>query len=121
MKRSLVQIVADNAKAAFEASAFKSYRALGAKAGVSGNTVRNVLEPDARAPSARGDTAPRMDVVEKIAEAMGYKAWQLMQEGFTPTDPPTRVLSKREADFYKRIRDAYDGLDKSGFDGNSAA
>lgn len=120
MKRSLVQIVADNARAAYEASEFKSYRALGKRAGVADNTVKNIIEPEARAPSARGDTSPRMDVVEKIAEAMGYRAWQLMQPNFTPADPPTKVLRRREAAFYDKIREAYDGLDKSEFDGNSA-
>ena len=60
-----------------------------------------------------------MDVVEKVAAALGLQAWQLMQQAFSPTDPPARVLSQREADFYRRIREAYDGLDKSGFDGNS--
>jgi transcriptional regulator with XRE-family HTH domain len=119
MKRSLVQIVAENARAAYAASGFTSYRALGKKAGVSGNTVRNVMEPDARAPNVRGDASPRMDVVEKIAAAMGYEVWQLLQEGFTPKDPPTRVLGQREAQFYAQIEAAYRRLDKSDFDGNS--
>ena len=66
----------------------------------------------------RGDVSPRMDVLDKLATALGYQAWQLMQEGFQTVDPPTRVLSKRESEFYTRIRDAYKGLDKSGFDGN---
>lgn len=119
MKRTLVQIVADNARAAYSASEFKSYRALGKRAGLSGNTVRNVLEPEARAPNARGDASPRMDVVEKLAAAMGYEAWQLMTDGFEPGDPPARVLGRREAEFYRKIEDAYRGLDKSGHDGNS--
>lgn len=109
-----MQIVAENARAAFERSAFRSYRALGAKAEVSANTVRNVLEPDARAPGLRGDTSPRMDVIEKIAKAMGYSAWQLMQPDFKPEDPPQRVLTKREAQFYDRIRTAYEDLGKGG-------
>lgn len=119
MKRSLVQIIAANTRAAFESSGLTSYRALGKKAGVSGGTVRNVIEPGIRAPNARGDTSPRLDVVEKLAQAMGYQAWQLMQEGFEPGDPPERILSKREAEFYEQIREAYRRLDKGDFDGNA--
>lgn len=119
MSRSLVQIIADNAEAARQAAGAPSFRSLAAKAGLAPNTVRAVFKPAERAPSQRGDVSPRMDVVEKLAEAMGYQAWQLMQEGFEPQDPPTRVLNKREADFYRRIEDAYRGLDKGRFDGNS--
>jgi len=110
MKRSLVQIIADNAQTAFAASEFKSYRALASRAGLSPNTVKNLLQPEQRAPNARGDTSPRMDVLDKLAHALGYEAWQLMQETFRPGDPPERVLSHREAAFYRRIEEAYKGL-----------
>lgn len=119
MKRTIVQIVAQNARAAFEASRYESYRQLGKDAGVAANTVKNIMEPQTRAPNHRGDAAPRMDVVEKLAVALGYETWQLMQPDFQPKDPPTRVLTRREAEFYQRIRDAYNGLDKGDFDGNS--
>ena len=119
MKPTIVQIIAANTRAAYEASEFTSYRSLGEKARLPGNTVRNVLQPDVRAPNARGSSSPRMDVVEKLAHAMGYEVWQLAQENFEPKDPPTRVLKRREAEFYNRIQDAYRGLDKGEFDGNS--
>ena len=112
MKRSLVQIIADNAQTAFQASGIKSYRALAGRAGLSPNTVKNLLQPEQRAPNARGDTSPRMDVLEKLAHALGYEAWQLMQGHFQPADPPVRVLSSREAAFYRRIEEAYKGLDR---------
>ena len=110
MAYDLVQIVARNVRLALEASVFDSYRALAKQAGVAPNTVRNVIEPESRAPGLRGDVSPRLDILDKLARAMGYEGWQLMQATFDPANPPKRVLSKREADLYRKIEELYRGL-----------
>lgn len=110
MNKPIVQIVAENLRRAYAVSGFKSYRQLGAKAGVAANTVKNLAEPDSRERGKRGEVSPRMDILDKIAGAMGYRAWQLMLENFDPADRPTRVLRKSEADFYGKVEALYRDL-----------
>ena len=110
MSDHLVRTVARNVRLALEASVFDSYRGLAKAAGVAPNTVRHVISPDARAPGQRGETSPRLDILDKLARAMGYEGWQLMQETFDPANPPNRVLSRQEADLYRRIEDLYRSL-----------
>lgn len=110
MSDPLVQIIAKNVRAAYEVSGFKSFRALSERAGVAPNSVKNLIEPKERAPSKRGDVSPRLDILAKVATALGYEIWQLTATDFDPSNPPTRVLKKSEADFYKKIEDAYRGL-----------
>lgn len=107
VKKTLVQIVAQNLKSAMEASEFDSYRALGRAAGVAPNTVKNLAEPDTRALGPRGETSPRLDVLDKIASAMGFQGWHLMQEQFDPANPPARVLTARESEWHSRVEKLY--------------
>lgn len=107
MPKSIVQIVAQNARKAYEASEFKSHRALGRRAGVAANTVKNLMEPDSRAPGPRGELSPRLDILDKLAKAMGYEGWQLMQENFDPANPPARVLSTTEATWHAKVEELY--------------
>lgn len=108
--KSIVDIVAANAKAAFAASRFDSYRSLGKAAGVAPNTVKYLIEPHSRPPGPRGEVSPRLDVLDHVAKAMGYDGWALMQENFDPQNPPKRILTKREAELYRSIEDAYRNL-----------
>lgn len=108
MKPSLVQIVAQNLRKAFDhQKRFESQRALAKDADVAPNTVKNLMDPSERAPTKRGETAPRLDVLERIANSMGYQAWELMVESFDPDHPFDRPITKREAEVYSKIRDAY--------------
>jgi transcriptional regulator with XRE-family HTH domain len=107
MPKSIVLLVAQNLRKAFERSAFDSYRALASAAGVAPNTVKNLVEPESRTPGSRGEVSPRLDNLDKIARAMGYEGWQLMQENFDPTNRPTRVLSASEAEWYRKVEDLY--------------
>ena len=108
----LSELVAKNAKAAYLHSGFRSYRELAIRAGVAPNSVKYLLEPDKRPATGRVDPSPRLDVLDKIAKAMGYSAWQMMLSEFDPQNPPERNLTRRENDFYKKIEKAYDDLDK---------
>jgi hypothetical protein len=110
MDKTLIEIVAANVRAAMAASAYDSYRALGRAAGVAPNTVRNLAEPGARVAGQRGEIAPRLDNLDKIARAMGYQGWQLMLANFDPGNRPSRVLTKSEADWYAQIRKLYSDL-----------
>jgi transcriptional regulator with XRE-family HTH domain len=101
MIKPFTQIVADNIRKAFAASEFTSYRQLAKAADLAPNTVRNVTEPTSRQPGARGEGAPRLDVVEKLARTMGYEAWQLMVENFEPADHEVSVISQREVPPYR--------------------
>jgi transcriptional regulator with XRE-family HTH domain len=110
MGNSVVQIIARNLLRAYEFHGFDSHRALGRKAGVAANTVANLMHPDQREPGKRGRTAPNMDGLERLANAMGYEAWQFMLETFDPADRPARVLRKSEADWYARVEALYRDL-----------
>lgn len=112
MQKSLVQIVAQNVKAAAKhhghALDDKGYRSLGRAAGVAANTVKNVIEPETRAPTASGkEPSPQLNVLDKIAKSMGYEAWQLLLDNFDPAQPFTRALTPEEAKFYNTIDEAY--------------
>lgn len=107
MRKTLVQLVAQNLQKAYEASAFTSHRQLAIASGVVPNTVKHLFKPDSRAPGPRGETSPRLDSLDKLANAMGYEGWQLMQENFDPANRPARVLTAREADWYAKIEELY--------------
>ena len=111
MTKPLVQIVADNVSAAYQASGFHSENELAKTASVAPNTLRNLMYPDRRAPNSRGEASPRLDVLGKVAAALGYQAWQLMVEDFRVADPPfSRPLTKREVEVYRQWEDAYRNL-----------
>lgn len=111
MSTSLNQLVSDNLKKIQEHGKFVSESAMAKTAGVSPNTLRNLLRPASRAPNHRGEASPRLDVLEKIANSFGYKGWQLMIESFDPNDPPyNRPITRREAAMYNEIVDRYKNL-----------
>jgi len=107
MKKTLVQTVAHNVQIALAASRFDSYRALGAAAGVAPNTVKNMAEPKERPGGKTAEVSPRLDNLDKIARAMGFEGWQLMQENFDPINPPARVLTASEAAWHAKVEDLY--------------
>lgn len=114
MKCPLSQIVAANIIAARAARGIDSYRALASRAKVAPNTVRNIEEPDTRAPTKRGETAPRMDILEKLAHAMGFETWHLLVENFDPNNPPPlQPPTARELMAHRRIESAYRALRES--------
>jgi hypothetical protein len=120
MDKSLVQIVADNVKAAREFRKIDSYRALASKAKVAANSVKNLEAPEQRAATKRGSTSPRMDVLDKVATALGFQSWHMLLEDFDPTNPPPlKPPTEREVKAWRKIEQAYRELDKSDFDGNS--
>jgi len=90
-----------------EVSAFDSDRALAKAANVAPNTVRNLLDPDSRAPNQRGQVSLRLDILQKVARALGYKAWQLQQENFDPLNRPSLVLNTDEAEWYRKAKKLY--------------
>ena len=111
MKKSVVQIAATNLRAAREARGIESYRALAAKAKVAPNTVKNMENPDDLAPNARGGASPRLDVLEKLAHAMGFETWHLLTEGFDPHNPPPlQPPTDREIKTHRQIEAAYKAL-----------
>jgi transcriptional regulator with XRE-family HTH domain len=111
MSKPIVQIVAANVHAAFECSKFSSENELARAAGVAPNTLRNIMSPGKRAPNARGEASPRLDVLAKVAKALGYDTWQLLVDGFKPADPLfDRPLTVREVEVYKQWEDAYKRL-----------
>lgn len=111
MKKSLAQIVADNVRAARIAKGMESMRQLAIRADVAPNSIRNLENPDTRAPNHRGDASVRMDVLEKVAQSMGYECWQLMIEKFQPDDPPfDRPITNSEAKAYQEIAKNFKNL-----------
>lgn len=119
MAKSLAQIVADNVRAAREARQIPSYRELAAKAEVAPNTVKNLETPRLRPHADKGDTAPRLDILERVARAMGYETWHMLAENFDPRDPPPLLPpTARELTFHRRVQEGYRNLDKREFDGN---
>jgi len=120
MSSHIVQLVARNLQRAYTHHGFESHRALGKKAGVAPNTVTNMMEPEGRERGKRGETSPNMTSLEKIARAMGYEAWQFMQENFDPADRPSRVLKKSEADWYAKVEQLYRELPRDPLNGKDA-
>lgn len=119
--RPLLDVIAANVKAARVARGIPSYQQLATKAHVSPNTVKNIEEPGARLTGKRGEASPRMDILEKIANALGYPAWHLMLQNFDPNDPPPRnPPTAREISLHRKIERAYRELDKTHFDGNDS-
>lgn len=119
MAKSLAQIVAANVKAAREARQIPSYRELAAKAEVAPNTVKNLEIPKVRSHADKGETAPRLDILEKVANAMGFQTWHMLTENFDPNDPPPlQPPTDRELKFHRTVQAGYRDLDKSRFDGN---
>jgi hypothetical protein len=111
MTKPLVQVVADNILAAYGVSTFHSENEPAKAASVAPNTLRNLMHPDRRAPNARGEASPRLDVLGKVAKALGYEPWQLMVEDFRIADPPySRPLTNREVEIYRQWADAYRSL-----------
>lgn len=106
---SLADTAARNVQVLFERSGM-SRRELARKAGVAPNSIRHMLEPESRPMASRKDTAPRLDILEKIAMALNVSVWQLLTKDFDPANPPSRILSKSEAEFYERIQQAYSSL-----------
>lgn len=107
MNRSLSHIVAENVTKAYQASDFPSETVLAATAGVAPNTLRNLMRPNRREPGKRGFTSATLDALERVAAALGYPAWQLMHEGFSPENPFGRILSQREVEVYTKWEEAY--------------
>ncbi len=110
MNRTLAQIVADNVTAAYQASEFTSENVLAEAAGVAPNTLRNLMRPTRREPGKRGFTSATLDALERVAGALGYPAWQLMHEGFSPQNPFGRILSQREVEVYQKWDEAFRSL-----------
>lgn len=119
MSKSLIQLVADNVRAARESKGWTRAQ-LARHSGVAENTVKNLEEPSTRLPTKRGETAaPRLDVLDKLARGMGYPTWQLLADTFDPREPlADRPITKSEAELHRQIADAYRQLDRSKFDGN---
>jgi len=118
MAKSLIQLVADNVRAARQSKEW-SRAELSRKSGVAENTVRHIEEPASRAPNARGSASPRMDMLDKLASAMGYPTWQLLTENFDPVDRlAERPITAKEQQLHDQIITAYRQLDRSQFDGN---
>lgn len=120
MERSLEQIIARNVRAAREHRKIDSYRALASQAKVAANSVKNLEAPEQRAPTKRGSTSPRMDVLDKVATALGFQSWHMLLEDFDPRNPPPlKPPTDREVQAWRKIEQAYRDLDKGNFDGNS--
>lgn len=120
MDKTLAQIVAENVRSARRFKGIDSYRELAGKAKVAPNSVRNLEEPDQRAPTKRGSVAPRLDILDKVAVAMGFATWQLLVRDFDPANPPPLAPpSEREVKAWRTIEQAYRDLDKDRVDGNS--
>lgn len=118
MAKSLVQLVAENVRAARDAKGW-SRAQLARAATVSENTVKNVEEPDSRVIGKRGAASPRLDVLDALARAMKYPTWQLLADNFTPDDKlADRPITAREQQLHAQILESYRQLDKSSFDGN---
>ncbi len=110
MRKTLIDIVAANVQRA-RTKLDWSLRDLATRAKLSPNTVRNIETPAVRAPNARGEASPRLDVLDKLAEAMGFATWQLLLENFDPNDPPPeRVPTAREIAAYRKIENAFKEL-----------
>jgi hypothetical protein len=120
MDKPLAQIVAENVRAARRHRKIDSYRELAGKAKVAPNSVKNLEEPEQRALGKRGSAAPRLDILDKVAGAMGFATWQLLVRDFDPANPPPLAPpSDREVKAWRKIEQAYRDLDKEKFDGNS--
>ena len=110
MSTPLVDLVASNLRRAYVAKGNPSLRALAAQAGVSTSSVRYALNPDLRNPTHKGSAAPNLDVIDKLAQALGYEAWQIMSGDLDPDNPISKTLTKREAVIYEKIQSALKDL-----------
>jgi transcriptional regulator with XRE-family HTH domain len=118
MAKTLVQLVAENVRAAREGKGWTRAE-LARQATVSENTVKYVEEPDARAIGKRGSASPRLDVLDALAHAMGYPTWHLLADNFRADDKlADRPITAREQSLHDQILDSYRKLDRSAFDGN---
>ena len=112
MAKSLAQIVATNVTNAREASGL-SRKAVAQKADVASNSVKNLEVPKLRARADKGETAPRLDILEKVASAMGFEAWHMLVENFDPHDPPPLLPpTARELTFHRDMQARYREFDE---------
>lgn len=96
------ETLARNLRKVMDGSAdLRSQAALAKKSGVGQTTIGYMLKADSRV------GAPRVDNVEKVANAFGLEAWQLLH----PT-MGDRILTARELDLYRQFREALAKLDK---------
>lgn len=98
---NLPLIVAHNLRVFMARSAnLKNANTLGKAAGVSPNTVRNLLEPAKRTVTADKPSGyPILDTLDVIAQKLGCEVWELLH--------PDIERSLREREMYKQIEDDF--------------
>lgn len=76
----IVQVIAKNLRDAMERrkDRYPSTNALAKACGVAPNTVKNMLYPESRAPTARGESSPNIDKLDKVARVLGMQTWELL-------------------------------------------
>jgi hypothetical protein len=57
-------------------------------------------------------TAVTIDTLEQLATAFGLQTWQLLVPDLDPSNPPVMHLSDSEREFYKRIEDKMQQLQR---------
>lgn len=101
-KRSLTEILAGNL--AFfmgrEGCPHPNANSLGTAAGVSPNSVRNLLDPKKRTvTSDKPDGYPTLDTVEKIALRLNVQVWELFHPDIEKSLRERAMYAKIQADF----------------------
>lgn len=102
--KDLNQIVAENLKFFMgRHSTLKNANALGLKANLAPNSIRNLLDNKKRTvTSGKPVGYPTMDTLNKIAEELGCEVWQLLH--------PDIKKALRQQEMYKKIEENYKSL-----------
>ena len=98
--RSIVQILADNLRAAMEAhpEVRGNQSALARRAQVRQTNIGYMLNPASRAPTKSGKSSPTLDSIDAVARALGMQTWQLIYP-----DPYSRPVTDEEIKLWKQI------------------
>lgn len=101
---SLSALVAKNLQYFMDRSeSYGNAHALGVKAKVAPNSVRNLLDPKKRTVTAdKPEGAPQLDTLHKIAQALNIEVWQLLH--------PDIESAIRQQEMYKQIERSYKTL-----------
>ena len=102
-RQSLRLVLRENLLALMKNNADEGQSALSRRSKVAQSTIGRIL-------AEKGENA-RVETVERIANAYGLHAWQLLIPGLNPKNPPMlRVQGDVEKALYARLEDALEGL-----------
>ena len=107
MQKDIRQIVAGNLRFFMgkDGALYRNANALGKAAGISPNSIRNLLDPKKRPVTTnKPDGYPTLDLILKIAKPLGCEVWELLHPDIQRSIRERIMYHNIERDMIERIQ-----------------